>query len=79
MIKTLNKQLTHCEPDLQTHMDEVPHLENSLTDSETNRESDPTMVTGLRSLTRVSSPKSTYTCHRAGTRTGLAQWSDGFV
>ena len=37
MIKTLNKQLTHCESDLQTHMDEVARLENSLADSEKNR------------------------------------------
>lgn len=37
MIKTLNKQLTHCESDLQTHMDEVGRLENSLADSEKNR------------------------------------------
>jgi septal ring factor EnvC (AmiA/AmiB activator) len=37
MIKTLNKQLTHCESDLQTHMEEVARLENSLADSEKNR------------------------------------------
>ena len=37
MIKTLNKQLTHCEADLQTHMEEVARLENSLADSEKNR------------------------------------------
>jgi len=40
MIKTLHKQLTHCEGDLQTHMDLVSTLENSLNDSERNRESD---------------------------------------
>ncbi|KAG8884235.1 hypothetical protein FRB97_004740 [Tulasnella sp. 331] len=34
MIKTLNKQLTHCEADLQAHMDLVATLEASLTDSE---------------------------------------------
>ena len=44
MIKTLNKQLTHCESDLQTHMDEVSRLENSLADSEKNRKSDPTTI-----------------------------------
>lgn len=38
MIKTLNKQLTHCETDLQTHMDLVTTLETSLGDSEKNRE-----------------------------------------
>jgi hypothetical protein len=38
MIKTLNKQLTHCESDLQTHMDLVTTLETSLGDSEKNRE-----------------------------------------
>jgi chromosome segregation ATPase len=38
MIKTLNKQLTHCESDLQTHMDLVSTLETSLGDSEKNRE-----------------------------------------
>jgi len=38
MIKTLNKQLTHCESDLQAHMDLVATLETSLTDSERNRE-----------------------------------------
>lgn len=37
MIKTLNKQLTHCEADLQAHMDLVATLEASLTDSERNR------------------------------------------
>ncbi|KAF8651435.1 hypothetical protein AX16_004736 [Volvariella volvacea WC 439] len=36
MIKTLNKQLTHCETDLQTHMDLVGTLESSLGDSEKN-------------------------------------------
>ncbi|KAF9256830.1 kinesin-domain-containing protein [Marasmius fiardii PR-910] len=36
MIKTLNKQLTHCESDLQTHMDLVGTLETSLGDSEKN-------------------------------------------
>lgn len=38
MIKTLHKQLTHCEGDLQAHMDLVSTLENSLNDSERNRE-----------------------------------------
>ena len=38
MIKTLNKQLTHCESDLQAHMDMVARLETSLADSEKNRE-----------------------------------------
>lgn len=36
MIKTLNKQLTHCESDLQVHMDLVAQLETSLGDSEKN-------------------------------------------
>ncbi|KAG8753634.1 hypothetical protein FRC14_005867 [Serendipita sp. 396] len=36
MIKTLNKQLTHCEGDLQAHMDLVTTLESSLNDSERN-------------------------------------------
>jgi len=36
MIKTLNKQLTHCEGDLQAHMDLVNTLESSLNDSERN-------------------------------------------
>ncbi|KAF6764027.1 kinesin [Ephemerocybe angulata] len=36
MIKTLNKQLTHCETDLQTHMDLVNKLESSLGDAEKN-------------------------------------------
>ena len=36
MIKTLNKQLTHCESDLQVHMDLVGQLETSLGDSEKN-------------------------------------------
>ncbi|KAF8077786.1 kinesin domain-containing protein [Lyophyllum atratum] len=36
MIKTLNKQLSHCETDLQTHMDLVTTLETSLGDSEKN-------------------------------------------
>jgi kinesin family protein 4/21/27 len=38
MIKTLNKQLTHCEGDLQAHMDLVATLETQLTDSERNCE-----------------------------------------
>jgi hypothetical protein len=37
IIKTLNKQLTHCEADLQAHMDLVNNLETSLGDSEKNR------------------------------------------
>ena len=37
MIKTLNKQLTHCESDLQAHMDLVNTLETSLADAEKNR------------------------------------------
>ncbi|KII89077.1 hypothetical protein PLICRDRAFT_124285 [Plicaturopsis crispa FD-325 SS-3] len=36
MIKTLNKQLSHCESDLQAHMDLVTTLETSLGDSEKN-------------------------------------------
>ncbi|CAG7852493.1 Kinesin-like protein KIF21A [Serendipita indica DSM 11827] len=36
MIKTLNKQLTHCEGDLQAHMDLVRTLESTLNDSERN-------------------------------------------
>ncbi|KAI0636643.1 kinesin [Trametes polyzona] len=36
MIKTLNKQLTHCESDLQAHIDMVATLEASLGDSEKN-------------------------------------------
>jgi len=36
MIKTLNKQLTHCEADLQAHMDMVATLETSLAESEKN-------------------------------------------
>jgi len=39
MIKTLNKQLTHCEADLQTHMDMVNRIETDLGDSEKNRKS----------------------------------------
>lgn len=39
MIKTLNKQLSHCESDLQAHMDLVTTLETSLSDSEKNRKS----------------------------------------
>ena len=38
MIKTLNKQLSHCESDLQAHMDMVNTLETSLADAEKNRE-----------------------------------------
>jgi kinesin family protein 4/21/27 len=37
MIKTLNKQLSHCESDLATHMDLVSTLETSLSDCEKNR------------------------------------------
>lgn len=36
MIRTLNKQLMHCESDLQAHMDLVTTLETSLGDSEKN-------------------------------------------
>ena len=38
MIKTLNKQLTHCEGDLQAHMEMVATLETSLADAEKNCE-----------------------------------------
>lgn len=38
MIKTLNKQLAHCETDLQAHIDLVATLESSLNDSERNCE-----------------------------------------
>ena len=38
MIKTLEKQLTHCESDLQAHMDMVATLETSLADAEKNCE-----------------------------------------
>jgi CO dehydrogenase/acetyl-CoA synthase epsilon subunit len=37
IIKTLSKQLTLCEADLQAHMDLVNNLESSLGDSEKNR------------------------------------------
>jgi len=36
MIKTLNKQLTHCETDLQTHIELVGTFETNLGDSEKN-------------------------------------------
>ena len=36
MIKTLNKQLMHCEGDLQVHMDLVTKLEGSLGEEEKN-------------------------------------------
>jgi len=36
MIKTLNKQLTHCEADLQAHMNIVNRIETDLGDSEKN-------------------------------------------
>ncbi|KZS90007.1 hypothetical protein SISNIDRAFT_458341 [Sistotremastrum niveocremeum HHB9708] len=36
MIKTLNKQLAHCEGELQSHIDLVNTLETSLNDSERN-------------------------------------------
>ncbi|KAG1817036.1 hypothetical protein DFJ58DRAFT_621917, partial [Suillus subalutaceus] len=36
MIKTLNKQLSHCESDLAAHTDLVSTLETSLSDSENN-------------------------------------------
>ncbi|OAX39364.1 hypothetical protein K503DRAFT_865468 [Rhizopogon vinicolor AM-OR11-026] len=36
IIKTLNKQLSHCESDLAAHMDLVSTLETSLGDSEKN-------------------------------------------
>ncbi|KAH9981518.1 hypothetical protein BGW80DRAFT_1472030 [Lactifluus volemus] len=36
IIKTLNKQLIHCEADLQAHMDLVDSLETSLGDAEKN-------------------------------------------
>ena len=57
MIKTLNKQLTHCEADLQAHMDLVATLESSLTDSERNRESFA-IVLQCSILISLSSPKS---------------------
>lgn len=44
MIKTLNKQLSHCESDLATHMDLVSTLETSLGDSEKNRTFSPPLT-----------------------------------
>lgn len=44
MIKTLNKQLSHCESDLQAHMDLVSTLETSLGDSEKNRKLFPSLI-----------------------------------
>ena len=41
MIKTLNKQLTHCEHDLQAHIDMVNTLETSLAESEKNCKCSP--------------------------------------
>ncbi|KAH9832952.1 kinesin-domain-containing protein [Rhodofomes roseus] len=37
MIKTLNKQLMHCESDLQAHIDLVSSLESSVGDAEKNQ------------------------------------------
>jgi hypothetical protein len=67
IIKTLNKQLTHCEADLQAHMELVSGLETSLSDSEKNREF--WSSTAHAPLTFVSSPQSPHagyrTCSRA--------------
>jgi septal ring factor EnvC (AmiA/AmiB activator) len=63
MIKTLNKQLTHCEADLQVHMDMVNKLETSLGDSEKNRKS--LLPTSCASLTFAFSPKSSHASYRA--------------
>ena len=60
MIKTLNKQLTHCESDLQTHMDEVSRLENSLADSEKNRTFDLVTIPKICSFDFHSSSKSAH-------------------
>ena len=53
IIKTLNKQLTHCEADLQVHMDMVGKLETSLGDSEKNRKSYPVQTVFLLRLLLV--------------------------
>lgn len=58
MIKTVNKQLTHCESDLQTHMDEVAHLENSLADSEKN------CKCGSRTIPRTPDPEIYSQCEK---------------
>jgi kinesin family protein 4/21/27 len=77
MIKTLNKQLTHCESDLQTHMDLVSTLETSLGDSEKNRESfGKVSVRMLIIFSSSFSPQSTHARHRAGTRTRLTERQD---
>jgi mevalonate kinase len=58
MIKTLNKQLTHCETDLQTHMNMVNKLEGSLGDTEKNRKL--LSYVGSASLTFAFSSKSSH-------------------
>jgi kinesin family protein 4/21/27 len=63
MIKTLNKQLTHCEADLQTHMNMVNKLETSLGDSEKNRKFQS--YAGSASLTFAFSSKSSHAGYRA--------------
>jgi hypothetical protein len=63
MIKTLNKQLTHCETDLQTHMNAVNKLETSLGDSEKNRKF--LSYAGCASLTFAFSSKGSHAGYRA--------------
>jgi septal ring factor EnvC (AmiA/AmiB activator) len=63
MIKTLNKQLSHCETDLQTHMNMVNNLETSLGDSEKNRNF--SSYAGCTSLTFAFSSKSSHAGYRA--------------
>lgn len=78
MIKTLNKQLTHCEADLQAHMDLVATLEASLTDSERNCKLDFKQVSIDSGLTYIHSPSAQGkdAVQRAGERARLVPATD---
>ena len=76
MIKTLNKQLSHCESDLQTHMDLVSTLETSLGDSEKNRTCSFSVSRLLRTYRRIS-PQSSYARNRARKGARHVEYEDG--
>lgn len=72
MIKTLNKQLSHCETDLQTHMDLVNSLETSLGDSEKNCRLIISSAL-VCCLPNYCSEESAYASHRTCARTGYPE------
>ena len=61
--KTLNEELTHCESDLRTHMDEVTRLEYSLAGSEKNCTCNFKIILRIPAMTFLSGVKNVHVCY----------------